>query len=472
MAILNKLKQFIGTSSIYFLGSVLSKVIIFLLLPIYTSKISPNEFGTYDLIVTMISFLAPIAFFQIWDGMYRFSFDKKNNDDKFIYISNSIVVLIIGVFLYSIFFLAFYINYSFDHANLIYIYGIFFALQYQYTFSARVFLENKLFAISGVLNTLLNASVNLILILVFEKGIEALYIASILGIALQIILIEIKIKALKKFSFKSLDQNIQIQMIKFSVPLCFATVTYWLLSGYTKIGISRDLGLEMNGLYAIASKFTGLIALFVSVFQFAWNELAYLISKESNRKKQYEISLNYMTKVVLISAAIIMLVTKLIFPVVVNYSYNGALLLIPIAIMGVAFNSLAGFIGTIFMTEKNTKVIFWTTMFAASINVISLSKFTEKFGIQGAIASLSISFLSLFFIRIYLASKFYNVKISFYSILKLFILMIATAFIFFTIENIAIVIIAIILLIIIFIYSIKDLIIILLNRIKYKKLVE
>ena len=40
--------RFIKSSGIYFVGTVLTKLISFLLLPLYTSYISPADYGTYD----------------------------------------------------------------------------------------------------------------------------------------------------------------------------------------------------------------------------------------------------------------------------------------------------------------------------------------------------------------------------------------------------------------------------------------
>ena len=45
---MNKLKRFLSTTLVYFIGTVLSKLVSFLLLPLYTGKIPPTEYGSYD----------------------------------------------------------------------------------------------------------------------------------------------------------------------------------------------------------------------------------------------------------------------------------------------------------------------------------------------------------------------------------------------------------------------------------------
>ena len=74
---MNKIKRFFETAGIYFAGNILSKLVAFFLLPLYTTRIEPAQYGNYDLVISLINLVAPIAFFQIWDAMFRFAFEVK-----------------------------------------------------------------------------------------------------------------------------------------------------------------------------------------------------------------------------------------------------------------------------------------------------------------------------------------------------------------------------------------------------------
>ncbi|QPC47644.1 lipopolysaccharide biosynthesis protein [Mangrovibacillus cuniculi] len=465
---MSKVKRFFATSGIYFIGSVLSKLIGILLLPLYTSQFSPDEFGSYDLVVTLISFFAPIAFFQIWDGMFRFSFDKHKSNEKYSVISNSFSVLALGVFIYTIIYTLVYNQLDFEHALLIFFYGISIAIQYQYTFISRAFLRNKLFIVTGLINSLLNAIFNIILILWFDLGIESLYVAAILGISVQVAIIELRLNPLKNFRLDKLNIQQQLDMIKFSIPLCIAAVSYWMLSGYTKVVISQQLGTSANGLYAIASKFTAMITMVISVFQYAWNEIAYLMSADGDRKSKYKKSITYIFKVVIIGSGIFMLLIKIIFPYIIDPAYHNAISIVPLSLIGVAANAFANFVGTIFMAEKRTRWIFWTTVVAAGINVICLWIFIPIWGLQGAVGALSLSFVAIAIFRLYATSKLFDIKLDSTNLLYIFFLAIIT-YIFFAIDNILILFISIIVLISIATFSLREILFALLRTIKLKK---
>lgn len=468
MNVMSKIKRFIGTSGTYFIGSILSKLIGFFLLPLYTSKLSPEEFGTYDLVVTILSFFAPIVFFQIWDGMFRFSFDKQKLNEKYSIISNSFLVLAFGLLIYSVIFGVTYSIYQFEFAWLTFFYGILIALQYQYTFIARAFLRNQLFVITGLMNSLVSASTNIILILMFNMGVESLFIATILGSIVQVLIIEIRLHPLRNFRFKELNKQLQIDMIKFSLPLCIASVSYWMLSGYTKVVISQQLGNYSNGIYAVATKFTSMITLVISVFQYAWNEMAYLMVKDENRVLKYEKSIEYIFRVVIIGSGVFMLLIKIIFPYLVNSTYNEALMIIPLSLIGVAANAFANFVGTIFMAEKKTRWIFRTTLISAGINIFCLWVFTPIWGIQGAVGALCLSFLAIAFFRLYAVRKIFSIRLS-VSQLNYILLLVYAVYIFYIVNSTSMLLLNIIILCSIALYSFRDILLVLLKAIKLNK---
>lgn len=431
---MNKMKRFIETAGVYLIGNVLSKLIGFFLLPLYTGKLLPDQFGTYDLVVTIISLSAPIAFFQIWDGMFRFTFEKNDLKDKYNIISNSFSVWAAGLVLYSTGFLIIFKAFRFEFGWLIFFYGITVSLQYQYLFIARAFLRNKLFTLSGLINSLVIAVANILFISGFNMGIKSLYIASILGYVSQILMLEIVLHPLKNFKIQSIEIHKIMAMLRFSVPLCTATVFYWLLGGYTKVVISQQLGAYANGLYAVASKFSSMMLLLLTVFQYSWNEMAYLMSEDGDRMAKYEKSTEYVFKLVLLGSGVFMLFTKLIFPYFIDSVYRDALMLVPLSLAAVAINGFAGFMDTIFMAEKQTRWIFKTTIVGAGVNIAVLWIFTPLWGIQGAIGALCFALTVLVLLRLYVLRKKFSIKFQQANLLYFLILALAIC-IFYTVYD-------------------------------------
>ena len=326
---MSKIKRFIQTALTYLAGNILSKLVTFFLIPLYTNKLTTGDYGDYDVVVTIITLLVAVAFFQIWDGMFRMSFDVEDTEDKYGIISICFKGYGIGIFVFTGLYTILAFILSFDNAVLAYVFGLFFGLQYMYSFAARVFLRNKLFVFSGVVNTLTIAVVNIVLILCFHMGVESLYIAQIAGCFLQCLIVEIRLHLISNTFKKPFDSAKFKAILKFSIPLCIATVSYWLLSGFTKIIINSVCGSDENGLFAIASSLANVAVIAVNVFQFAWNEMAYLMANEDDRTNTYKKCLDLLFSTVWICCAAFCAGISIIFPYVVGEAFSGSAVVIP-----------------------------------------------------------------------------------------------------------------------------------------------
>ncbi len=414
-----KYKQFIKTACTFLIGNVLSRLVSFFLLPLYTSKIAPEQFGSYDLVVSFVSLIVPIAFFQIWDGMYRFAFDYKEDGDKQRVISNSTLVCGFGLIVFLGVFSLLQIYFKFDYFGYILAYGVVYGVQYQYTYAARVYLKNKLIVLSGLISTILSALANILLICVFGWDIKAIYFSAVFSYVVQILIIECSVGVIRNFKLRAANKALIKSMIRFSVPLCVATVSYWLLSGLTKLFIQNMVGDAGNGLYAVANKFCTIVTMLVSILQFAWNESAYLMMEddEEEKKRSYAKCINVMILGVLVGAAIICLGIKIIFPYFIDEQYGAALELIPASVIGVAVNSLAGFMGTLFMAEKKNNFIMVSTFISATLNIGLGYLGTKYLGLQGAVIVLAISFTLLFVLRLGKLWRIYAFRLDVWKIL-------------------------------------------------------
>ena len=424
---MDRIKNFIKNAGIYLIGSVFSKLIAFILLPLYTNCLMPDVMGEYDYAVTLMSFAAPVCFFQIWDAMFRFSFDYADENLKRKVVNNAFFVSFLGIFLYIAVFWGIHCFVEFEYTGFVFVYGISAAVNYLYIYLARVYRRNVLFAVSGFINSLAAAVSNIVMILYLDMGLDSLYLAAIAGAFLQCIIIEIRIRPFRYMDLKDFDSALSKRMMKFSIPLCVATVSYWLLSGLTKIIIVNQLGTYENGLYAVTNKFAMLLNTVVSIFQFAWNETAYLANKDEDRQKLYLLAVKYVFHFVITASCMLLLISKIVFPYVIGDSYQASMQYLPASILAVAFNAAAGFIGTIFSAEKQTKYIFGTTITAAVLNCVFGPVLTGFLGLHGAILALAISFGTLLGGRIFWLRRKLEIPVSSENFLVCFLFILTSA---------------------------------------------
>ncbi|WP_416346034.1 lipopolysaccharide biosynthesis protein, partial [[Eubacterium] hominis] len=77
---MSKNKKLIQGTLIYAIGSFGTKILNFLIVPLYTYYILPGDLGDYDLLMTTVSLISPLITLKISDATYRWIINKKENE--------------------------------------------------------------------------------------------------------------------------------------------------------------------------------------------------------------------------------------------------------------------------------------------------------------------------------------------------------------------------------------------------------
>jgi len=422
---MDKLERFFKTAGIYFLGNVFTKIVSLLLLPLYTNRIPPNEYGNYGLVISVINLIIPLIFFQIWDGVFRYSFDYKDKENKYIIFYNGLIVMIISSFAFLLFYLMFSFFKNFENKFIILLYSLSIGFHYFYGVLARSVQDNVVFVFSGCINSIITIVLNIVLILFFNKGIEALYISSVIGTLIQIIIIEFKLKTFSNYKKDYFNLTIIKKLMAFSAPLSLTTISYWLLSGLTQLVISLRIDTYANGLYNVANKFSSLLILLIGVFRFAWNEMAYLLYNNKNKKLYYNKTVTEIFRFSIIGCSLILMIIRIIFPYIIGQDYVNALNIIPLLIIGTMANEYAGFLGTIFLANKNSNKLFISTLVSAIINIVGLVILVPKYQLLGAVSALCSAYLIGCIINLIMLYKKEEIRLDKEALISFFTLIIS-----------------------------------------------
>ena len=91
---MNRYKKLFSDTVILGLGTFGSKLLVFLLMPLYTAYLSTSQYGTAELITSTANLLIPLACVGITNGIFRFA--AEHNSDKQAVFSSSLALLGIG----------------------------------------------------------------------------------------------------------------------------------------------------------------------------------------------------------------------------------------------------------------------------------------------------------------------------------------------------------------------------------------
>ncbi|MCI8725465.1 MAG: oligosaccharide flippase family protein [Hungatella sp.] len=407
----SRYKQFFFTLIGYFAGNVFTKLISFILLPLYTKIIEPEIYGTFGVITTIVQLVVPMVCMCIWMSVFRYSAEAETEQERYEVISTGLPVMWISSGLIAAVLLAINIFWDLGNPYLVCFYAIANGFQYFYGYIARSMKDNRTFIISGCINSTINLLLNWIGIVYLHHGIETLYYSYIIGTLAQVLIIEIKFRVLSHFRVGYV-QKARLQILfKFGGPLALNSIMQWLLTGLTQIMIAQMLGTHYNGLFSVAVKFATLISLIASIFEYAWLELAYDLAKNNNSAGYYRRVINMLFGVLVFGSSILMLAIKILFPYFIASAYNGALEVIPYIVVYASANSLASFFATIYMSYKDVKTITVSSLIAGASNLLLILVLIPAWSFHGAMISLTAACVLMMLIRGIILKKKYQIGI-------------------------------------------------------------
>lgn len=391
---MNEIKKLIKSTGIYFLGTIGTKLVSFLLLPLYTAYIAPEAYGRYDLNINYATLFASFFFLDIWTGIMKFFFEQESDREKQNVVCSGTVIFLGSSMLYLAAMILFGIWNGMEYLPGVIAYGFFMVLQSLYGYLARAYGHNALFATSGIVATLVNALLNVFLIVVVRMDYRALYISYAGGILVQCVMLERRVTLLRAFRGHCMTKEMIRQLFRFSLPLCVNSLCYWLLTGYNRIILTNRLGETANGYYAIAAKFGGTLLIVSSCFSMAWQELAYgKYSRDQDTGRFYEAATENCIQALLYGFCGLIPAISVVFPFLVDASYEGARNLVPLSMAATLAGILYTFLGNIISTYKRNDLMFVSTLAACVVNIVSMQVFVGVLGIQAANLSLLLGYL-------------------------------------------------------------------------------
>lgn len=407
---MNQKKQLLKNTVIIAIGKLSTQIISFLLLPLYTSKLSPAEYGTYDFLVTLSVFLLPVITMLMEESMFRFLIDAEDLKNKKRVITATITYTTIGTLLFTI------------------IAGIVMGImKYEYTFVFLLFIiSNVLIGLSNALargtgkiklyslsNFILGAStivLNVVFIVSLKLGVNGLLWSNTIANSVTALIVLMKLHLPQFISRKDLSKKTLVEMLRYSIPLVPNNLSWIIISLSDRLMLTWMIGTDANGLFSIAYKFPNIIYTCYGFFSTAWKESAAKILKEDNKTQYYNSiykDIKFFLKAIVLGLIAIM---PFVFPLLVDSSYNEAYKYIPILVISIYYTNMSNFYGGIFTAFKNTKIMGSTTIVAAILNVIINLIFIPKFGIFAAAFSTLISNVIIFAYRRYKLREYIKLK--------------------------------------------------------------
>ena len=387
---MNKYKKLATNTVILGIGTFGSKLLVFLLMPLYTAWLTTAEYGAAEMITGIANFIIPIACVGVSTGIFRFAAEREADQAKVFSSSVALLGLGLGGFLLltPVFFL---IPYCRPHVWLVVLYVLFADLQAVCAQYLRAIDRTALFAGQGILNTALTVACNVLFLFVFKLGVVGYVLSVIVGNLLTTVFMIFCAKLWRVFSIDRIDRGLMKDLLRFSLPM-IPTTLCWLITDLSdRAMVTYFWGESVNGVYAAAFKIPTIVSLVAGIFLQAWQFSAVNEEKDEEACSNFYSSVwQAFLSVIMIGGAGLILFSRFLTKLLLNVTFFEAWKYMPTLLCAAVLEALVSFLASVYLVRKKSSHSFFTALVGALANIgLNLCLIPVLGAIGAAIASLA-----------------------------------------------------------------------------------
>ncbi len=374
-----------------------------IIVPIYTSLLSPEEYGLYSLSIALLSFLCII--FSDWVGLSGLRFFKRHQmtQDMPKYLTTLVTILISNIFVMFVAAFIFRHNfYSFFHIPVKYFLAIL-VLIIPVAIRALLFqlLRAQLKSMSFTLSTIINQFLTILLSVFFIKFFHLGAMSLLLGMGVSISLIDLLLiyqsNLSSWFKFQKIEWDSVLPIFKYGIPIAATSLSAWIINQSNKFIMNSIHGFSQVGIVGVAYGLT--LPLLMTIFSIITvAAIPRIINMYEEKIDVRPIISRFTGYYVMIALPVITVIslyaTDYVSMLSSNDKFQIAFQLIPYFAFGTFFMALTDYTTLQYHLANKTYIDFIIKLISGVTNVILNILLIPKMGLVGVgIATLGANFL-------------------------------------------------------------------------------
>ncbi len=355
--------------------------------------------------------LIPIVSLGITNAILRFGLEK-GSDEKGIF-TTGLAVICAGEVLLALFYpLLRDVGLMGYYAALLMLYVFAANLHSPFGTMAQALGWVRIYAVSGIVCTVLLVAFNILLLSVFRMGITGYILSNVIADALAAVFLFAVLRLWRCFRMASLNRGLIRNMFRYCLPLIPATVCSWIINISDRYFISYMLGTDVSGLYAVANKISTIMLIISNIFTSAWQLSAMDGRPRAEKERFFSNVYSVYEAGALTGAAVLMAASRLIMRFLAAPDYFSAWHYAPVLTLGTALGCLGAFFASVYMVEKRSAATLVTTAAGAVLNLAGNALLIPVWGAMGAAVSTLASYAVILAARALHSRRLLKVRIS------------------------------------------------------------
>jgi O-antigen/teichoic acid export membrane protein len=385
------LKRLARALAAYQVADVVSKFIAVLLLPVYTSYISPAGYGVVELLGNGVIFISIVVRFGMIEAFLRYYFTDADQQRRDALARRAVVFLLVVTTALAAVLLATAAPLSrivLSHRDptifRIAVLGLWTFTNLELAYGLlRVDERVRAYAVASLINVGITIASSVVLVVALKQGARGLLLGNY-G-ASTLVLVGLWWTVRHRLTRRRTGAAERLgRLMRFGLPTVPAEASVYALSIVDRYYIYHDRSPALAGLYSIAIKLAGAVAFIVRAFQYAWPPLAYSVSDDAQAGRLYGLVTTYY---LLVSGWVVVglaLLGRWVLRLLAAPSYYGAYRALPWVALGWAMYGLWVVFLVIAGRANRTTRNFPAALAGLAANVILLVLLVPSLGIAGA----------------------------------------------------------------------------------------
>ena len=406
----NKYIRLLKDTGIFALGSLGSKLILFLMVPLYTNCMTSAEYGTADLVFTVAQLVMPFVSVVIFDSVIRFGLARDEKPADVLRAGLTVcgvgsATMLLAAPLIGLYdavsgwqwYLSMYVDLTMCGSCL---------MNY-----LKVMDSNRLFALLSVIQTLVLALCNVAFLLYADMGIRGYLLSACIAALIPVVCPLIFGDAARDLVKSRFDKRLLKRMLSYSAPLILNNVSWWVVQSLDKLMLEAMAGAAILGIYTVATKIPSLINVATSIFSQAWGISSVKEMESTNSGRYYSNVLKALYAFVFGAAVVLIAIVRPFMAIYVGEGFGESWRYVPLLLVSASFSAVASYYGSLYGALFKSVNNMMTTLLAAVVNAVINVLLIPTMGIWGAVIGTVVAYAVLMVARMADVARFIEIEI-------------------------------------------------------------
>ncbi len=411
---MGKVNDFFNKKPIYWFsaGTMIRQLVSFIMLPIYTSHLTPEDYGILSLLVVTMSIFELFLAAQFGRAIPKFYYDRNNEKERdsvvitALFLTLPISLLGVAAFYFSAPFIS---EIILDRVAITSVVAMYSVMLCTSTIESYVMILFRLkehiafFFFTSIIRLVIQLALNIYLVVILDIGLVGVLYSSII---VSLLFAFLSMVYTFKICHVVFDKKLIKPLFVFTWPLWLAGMGSIIVTSSSQFIIKEFASVADVGLYQLANKFGMIISLIIWMpFSQWWQTERFKIINKESRRFEFPLIFQCISYVLILSAIGISLLSPIVLKVMVDPVFYPSVNLIPMLCFHFVLTHLGQMYYLAYIHTEKTKTIANLTWLNAFLIIVLLSTMTYFFGVEGAMYGYLLSSAITFYVNVYLSQR-------------------------------------------------------------------